>query len=756
MSGGSSTLIPHVDTQKVLQILQPNGRLSLAFKGYEPREQQQQMLLNILDAYNGQHITLIEAGTGTGKTMAYLIPAMIWAAKHKQRTLISTNTINLQEQLIEKDIPLLSKALGIECHAVLVKGMHNYVCLRKLGDAQEEAPFLPDQEKEEIFKISAWSQSTLEGSRNDLPFIPSGSSWDKVNAESDACNNTECPFFNRCFFFKARREAQDAQLLVVNHHLLFADLACRAEADNYEDSSVLPPYQHVIVDEAHHLEDIATEFFADHVSRIDILRTMARLASEKHGIANGKIPLLKKKIADFFGKDISREATSILSRLTMDLPATRRELLQQLGDAFQAFTLFLSQISPSKQEEAGPGESKVRLKSQQYHHTYWKDEIVPRVNQFISLGKTYSISLFSLMKDIQGLKNDKLHEQVKSLFVDIEAYVNRLIQSFEVLDYFINSGEVGNRVRWIETQQLNTLQNVHLMDAELDVSQHLVNAFFKRFSTIVICSATLTTNQKFEFIRNRWGLKDANFPGRSIKEHIYGSPFNYQQQALLAVPSDMPLPSDPRFNQAAAEQIWNAIKASRGNAFVLFTSYGMLKTCHEILSVRLAEQGYPVFKQGDNHRQVLLDGFKNTDRSVLFGTDSFWEGVDVVGDALRCVIIVKLPFKVPSEPMVQARTENILEKGGDPFYDYSVPHAIVKFKQGFGRLIRNKQDRGCIVCLDVRVLNKTYGKLFLNSLPTCQQVFAPGKEVQAKMEEFYRKTYYLVKKEVGLVSGIGA
>lgn len=749
MSSTTGPFTPRLDAQKILSILQPNGRLSLSLKGYEPREQQQQMLLNVVEAFNEKRITLIEAGTGTGKTLAYLIPAMIWAVKHKERALISTNTITLQEQLIRKDIPSLSKALGIDCHAVLVKGMHNYVCLRKLKDAEDEVVFLPSQDKEEIQKIAAWSQSTLEGSRSDLPFMPSSIVWDKVNAESDACNNNECPFFNRCFFFKARREAQDANLLVVNHHLLFADLACRAEKENFHESAILPSYQHVIVDEAHHLEDIATEFFADHVSRIDIMRTMARLASEKQGVSNGKIPLLKKKIADFFGKDISREAASILSRLNIDLPSGRRELLQQLGDMFQSFSTFLTYLSPAKQqqEETWPGEMKVRLKSQQYGHAHWKEEIVPRVQQFVSLGKNYSQSLFSLQKDIEALKNHSLLDQVKSLFIDIEAYLNRLLRCCEVLEYFVNTGEVSNRVRWIETQQMNTLQNVHLMDAQLDISTHLVSAFFSKFSTIVLCSATMTTNQRFDFIRKRWGLIPENFSQRLISEHIYGSPFEYSKQALLAVPSDMPLPSDPRFTREAAEQIWKAIEASRGNTFVLFTSYGMLKSCYDILASRLEEKRYPIFKQGDGHRQLLLDTFKTTDRAVLFGTDSFWEGVDVVGEALRCVIIVKLPFKVPSEPIVQARTEHILEKGGDPFYEYAVPHAIVKLKQGFGRLIRDKQDRGCVVCLDPRLLNKTYGKLFLNSLPACQQVFTSRDELQLKMEEFYRKTFYFVRKE---------
>ncbi len=261
-----------------------------------------------------------------------------------------------------------------------------------------------------------------------------------------------------------------------------------------------------------------------------------------------------------------------------------------------------------------------------------------------------------------------------------------------------------------------------------------------------MCSATLTTNKKFDFIRERLGLTPELLEEREVTEHVYDSPFNYRQQVLLAVPVDMPPPSAPTFNQKAFENIWNAICASRGQAFVLFTSYAMLQECAQVLKERLEEHKYILFKQGDDNRQTLLNKFKESKRAVLFGTDSFWEGVDVAGDALRCVIIVKLPFKVPSEPIVQARTEAILQKGGDPFIDYSIPNAVVKFKQGFGRLVRNQWDRGCIICLDTRLVTKRYGEYFLNSLPNCEKAFIKADLLWPKMVEFYRQTYHFVKK----------
>lgn len=301
----------------------------------------------------------------------------------------------------------------------------------------------------------------------------------------------------------------------------------------------------------------------------------------------------------------------------------------------------------------------------------------------------------------------------------------------------------------MEAQHIKSTVNVHLVDANLDVSEALAEFLFSKFSSIILCSATLTSNRQFNYFRERMGLVSKLLPTRKITENCYGSPFNFKQQALLAVPTDMPSPDHPEFNDIACENIWKAVQACRGQAFVLFTSYSMLHRCYEALATRFEKHGYPLFKQGDDNRRSLLAKFKTTSRAVLFGTDSFWEGVDVAGDALRCVIIVKLPFQVPNEPIVQARTEAIVERGGDPFREYAIPNAIVKFKQGFGRLIRQKSDRGCVICLDTRLVLKTYGKLFLNSLPDCERAFMNGSHLWPKVEDFYRKTYYLTVQNHG-------
>ena len=716
-----------LEPNEILKLIQTNGLLSKALKGFEPRPQQQQMMARVIEAYNDNQISLIEAGTGTGKSLAYLIPALIWAAHCHERTVISTHTITLQEQLVQKDIPLLLDALNLDLKAVLVKGMNNYLCLRKFDDVQSELPLFSSVDRQEIDKIEQWRHQTTEGSRSDLPFVPSPATWDRVSAESEACSHNLCPYYQQCYAFKARRQAQDAQLLVVNHHLLFSDLTTRADKGNYDDTCILPPYKRIVLDEAHHIEDIATEYFAHRLHRLELMQTLAKLASEKQATGQGKLLTLKDKFNASFRKGPPSDLQSLINRLTIDLPALRFAVSEQIHRTFDTFAEFMDSLKPpSTQEENTTAEPKLRLLKGHQEHARWKNEVVPQAQKLIKILQQYKQELNGLEIDFKEIDHEQLQEQTKSVRLDIQALSLRFDKAITMLHQFVGEWQDISKVRWMEAQALKTLMNVHLVHADLDVSQALVDFLFSKFPTIVMCSATLTTNQRFGFMRQRLGLTKELLPERAVTEHIYDSPFDYQSQVLLAVPTDMPPPSHADFSSAAYENIWQAIEASHGQAFVLFTSYSLLQSCHAALAPRFEKHRYPIFKQGDDNRQELLNKFKKTPRAVLFGTDSFWEGVDVIGEALRCVIITKLPFKVPSEPMIQARTEAILEKGGNPFIDYTVPQAIVKFKQGFGRLIRHHRDRGCIVCLDTRLINKSYGKLFLNSLPKCQTAFMNG------------------------------
>ncbi|MBN9377271.1 MAG: ATP-dependent DNA helicase DinG [Chlamydiales bacterium 38-26] len=737
-----------IDAEKALKVLQPEGTLSKIIKGFEPRDQQQNMMRNIIEAYNHDQIALIEAGTGTGKSIAYLIPAILWAAQRKERSVISTHTITLQEQLLIKDIPIVCKALNVTIKAVLVKGMRNYACLRKIEETRGEQLILHPQEAEEFAKIDAWAHNTPDGSKSSLSFEPSSQIWDKVCAENDTCNKNHCPYYQDCHFFKARREAAEAQILIVNHHLLFADLASRAESDNYQDPSILPLYTKVVLDEAHHIEDIATEYFAQKVNQLDLLRIVGRLAAEKGGKSLGKLTQLKEKILSFFNtKTPPKEISPILATLNIDLPGIRNDLLKYITEGFDKFHNFINLAkAPSRSTEEISNENKLRMLPEHYQNQYWIGELKTHIQELVNVIQKYVQVIYGIENSFKSLGQETLQEQTKGIRFEIEALCLRLTLASQTLQQFIQSAPPPSKVRWIEAQMLKTMINVYIADAELDIAKALANYLFTKFSSVILCSATLTTNKRFDFAKQRLGLTPYHIKDIPLTENVYDSPFNYRQQALLVVPTDLPNPQESSFTLAAAEKIWETIQISHGNAFVLFTSYSMLKNCYQILESRLQKNKYPVFKQGDDNRQTLLGKFKNTERSVLFGTDSFWEGVDVVGDALRCVIIVKLPFKVPTEPIIQARTEAILAQGRDPFMEYSLPSAVVKFKQGFGRLIRNKNDRGCIVCLDTRLINKRYGLQFLNSLPSCEQAFLPSEQVRTLMQEFYKKTYHLVKK----------
>lgn len=721
-----------LDAEKLLKLLDNDGAISRYLPDYEMRLEQRNMMKNVIEAFNENHIALIEAGTGTGKSMAYLIPAMIAASAFKEKVVISTNTISLQEQLIQKDIPLIANALNLSLKVVLAKGMNNYICFRKLDDVQFEMRLLPDAEREELEQIE---QNKEVGSRSQLSFNPSPQVWELVGAEHDLCTHVECPHYQKCPYFQSRRQASDASIIIVNHHLLFADLALRAETQNYNTQAVLPAYQRLILDEAHNIEDIATEYFADHVSRLELLRLLSRLNSEKTGARSGKLFLLKEKLHAFFLKCPSTAGTQLFNFLSTEIPAIKRELQKSINDAFLGFHHFM--LTENKGAENSE-EGKLRLLS---HHTEtkdWQEKIAPLALDLSEKLRLYCQAISSVEEKIKWINEDKLIEQSKTLCFEIKALSLRLQETEIALKDFVQSANPLGKVKWIESESFRNGINTSLMNAHLDISKLLLTRLFDKFETIILSSATLTSSKQFSFLKSRLGLTRPFSENRTITENIYDSPFDFAKQVLLLVPQDLPLPTHVDFLDQSSMFILKAIEASRGNAFVLFTSYQMLKSCAAKLSERLQEKRYHLLKQGDESRNTLIEKFKQKERSVLFGTDSFWEGVDVAGDALRCVIIVKLPFKVPSDPLFQARAEDLTAKGINPFFNYFLPQAIVKFKQGFGRLVRNRKDRGCIICLDNRLINKGYGKFFLDSLPQCRQIFAPGNLLQKYMTDFYQ------------------
>jgi ATP-dependent DNA helicase DinG len=677
-------------------------KIARKLPGFEVREGQLQMFHDVMAAYKEGRTYLIEAGTGTGKSLAYLIPALLWALEHKEPTVVATHTIALQEQLMQKDIPFLLDALELDLKVVLVKGMQNYVCLRKLEDVQTEIPE----------SLLGWAKTTSEGSRSELPYLPTPDLWEQIGAEADNCTHMKCPHYKRCFFFKARKGALDAHLLVVNHHLFFADLKVREESENYKQTAVLPPYQRLILDEAHHCEEVATQYFAQQVSRRGLIYSLGRLSSD-HG--TGKLVTLYRKLCELYPQH-----ELLTESLTLLLPAEKGKISDLVNQAFEVLSTF---FATHTQDE------KLRLRQWHLQDPFWTFHVQPIVVTAVQEGKRFVQAVLLLEEKLNQLEDPLLESKCEGVLAEIRGICSRLERQFETLFSFVSTPLEPERVRWIEGRA----PDLHLISADLDIAPRLSKALFGQLPTIVLCSATLATQGTFTFIRKQLGIERA-------EERIYASPFDYKTQALFLTPIDLPDPMHPSFVRAAAEKIWESVQISRGGMFVLFTSHLMLRECAQLLAERLHKKHYLLFCQGDQNRFSLLNKFRTSDRALLFGTDSFWEGVDVVGEALRCVMIVKLPFKVPSDPLFQARSEAIASRGGSPFFDYSLPQAIVKFKQGFGRLIRNKLDRGCVICLDPRIVKKGYGKQFLQSLPECPTLFEPGAQVLETLKKFFTGT----------------
>ncbi|HSW86821.1 MAG TPA: helicase C-terminal domain-containing protein [Rhabdochlamydiaceae bacterium] len=701
-------------------IFSSKGPLSLGLDDFEERKGQREMSGQIMEAYSKDQIALIEAGTGTGKSLAYLVPAIFWALKSKEKTVISTNTIALQEQLINKDIPFLLRTLNLDLSAVLVKGMHNYLCLRKLHDLNEQMNSFTEEHADEIESVDRWAQHSVEGSRSEIHFPLSAATWEKVGAEADACNHVHCPNYRKCFFFKARRKAEDAQILVVNHHLLLADLIAKQVKEN--EKSILPNYDRLILDEAHHVEEIAFDALSKRMDNIRLPKLLGKLFSEINP-QKSRLGTLKQTLATVSQSSI----LSFMQRLDIDLPAKKRNLIELNTKMFDQLDQFCSFAPKSDFREQS-----ILLKDPLSNHPQWKGEIKSGFLEFSSSLNNFAQSVHGLCQDLEALKDPILQEKMQTDLVEICAIVSRLEEYASNLEHFFSQDKEIHNVRWIERNG----SILALVEANLDVSSYLKEHLLESVSTIAMCSATLTVGEDFDYIKQRLGI--SSIPShKQVTERVYDSPFDYQNQSLLLIPTDIPDPLDKEFIPAASKSIFHAVEASKGNAFVLFTSYDMLRACHSHVLSLAEGTDFTFLRQGDASRQSLIERFKSKDKSVLFGTDSFWEGVDIAGDALRCVILVKLPFKVPNHPKTQAYSELLLQIGKDPFRDDSLPHAALKFKQGFGRLIRTKHDKGCVVCLDKRIVTKSYGKRFLKSLPNCKVIKGDSKHIFASMEEFY-------------------
>jgi len=633
---------------------------------YEYRPQQMEMASAVEHALTSGNHLLVEAGTGVGKSFAYLLPAIDYAVSQKKRIVISTHTISLQEQLIEKDIPLIQSVYPDEFTAVLVKGRSNYLCKRRLQQARGRQGMLFDQPRqlESLLAVEKWSHETTSGgSLAEFPGVPEPGVWDKVCAEHGNCLNKKCQFYKDCFWQAAKRRMNSGNILVVNHALFFSDLALRIAGINY-----LPKYDVAILDEAHTLEDVAGEHFGLKVSLNGMRYQLRTLYDPRRG----------KGLLSSHGAGANRAIDHVVA-----LHPIMEEFFQRCVEWQKDF-----------------GRSNGRIRDPDVVD----NDLSPRLRDL-------SMNLKEMLTNLQN------EEEIS----EINSHAEKTAMLAEELSAIV-SQRMPDAVYWIESGGRGG--NVSVQAAPINVAAGLRTHLFEKLHSVTMCSATLCTGgygkdsgQSFGYIASRLGAEKAT-------TLALGSPFDYSSQCTLYIESALPEPSDTRmFTPAACEKILHYLKETAGGAFVLFTSYSSLKEAAARLAPEIESLGYPLLIQGQEApRKVLLERFRSTSNSVLFGTSSFWQGIDVRGDALRNVIIVKLPFAVPDEPVIEARLEAITRAGKNPFMEYSVPEAIIKLKQGFGRLIRGKTDRGIVVILDSRIKNRRYGRFFLEALPPCKLV----------------------------------
>ncbi|HEY2377032.1 MAG TPA: helicase C-terminal domain-containing protein [Gemmatimonadaceae bacterium] len=720
-----------LDESAIDRDLGRDGPIAVHLTRYEDRTSQREMAVEVARLFNGGGVGLLEAGTGVGKSLGYLVPALRWAAANGQRTIVSTNTINLQEQLVGKDLPFLAEALSDQrVRFALLKGWRNYLCLQRLEQARASAgSLLDDGQRDELQSIADWAERTSDGSLSDLPTPPRSELWDEVAAEPDLCLRLKCPLYDKCFLYKARRAAAQADVIVVNHHLLMSDVAVRRASNNWEEAAVLPAYSRLVVDEGHHLEDAA----AAHLGMTATRRSLQRLFNRLERRGRGLLPALVGRLS---------ASDDLLSTASLDLVHARLEpavgaVRDKSSIVFDLLEVLLSES----------GQPVLRLTDRFKNDRIWDAGLRRALDDTLGEIQLLHQGLALVRERIEG--STRLDEQLAPLMNELRAVIRRLQLAGDALLQALDPPPGDATVRWIEAKGRE--RSASVTSVPLDLAPVLREDLFKRNVTTIVTSATLTANASarnalrdvasapaadFRFLASRLGLTE---PDVSLRTGLYPSPFRYREQALLAIATDVPAPNvDASGHQLAAARLaLDLAAAADGGMFVLFTSHRDVRAMASELRARGADRRWPLLVHGEEPRDALLARFRESGRAVLLGTASFWEGVDVPGDALRALMLAKLPFRVPTEPVTAAHCEAITARGGDAFVDYMLPHAALRLKQGFGRLIRSGTDRGVVVIADPRIVTKTYGRGLLEGLPGARRKIGPWREVVEDVRAFF-------------------
>ena len=679
-----------------------DGILAKEIKGFEYRQEQEEMAQYIQEAINEDKKIIVEAGTGTGKTLAYLIPAIKWAVVNKKKVIIATNTINLQEQLLLKDIPLAKSIIKDEFSYVLVKGRNNYVCKRLFNELalgkNIDIETFSIEAREQIEYILKWGNKTKTGDKAELPFEVYPDVWELVQSTTELCLGKKCPYRKECFYMKTRMEKMEADILISNHHVFFADLNVRAETDFDSEYLILPRYDMVIFDEAHNIESVARSYFSVEVSKISFTRLLNRIYQRKNKRKKEKSALIRvEDTVDEKNLEDSEQYIYLLNTLKEEI-----SILQNIGDEY------FDEIRKIYETNT---EAPIKKSLNNFEMT--KSRFLENLREKKDIFQSKLTDFLNLMISFNNVideEKDKNPEVIN--FNNHLKMFKAYIDSFK----FINSFEDDNYIYWLDINSKRT--NVVLTATPLNIAQKLSTVLFDNLDRLVFASATIVVNGSFDYFKKSLGLDEED-----CIEAIIKSPFDYNEQMSVYIPSDIQDSENINaFVSDASRFILNILLKTNGKAFILFTSYTMLNQIYYSISKKLKDKGFEVFLHGDKPRSQLIKEFKEAENPILFGTTSFWEGVDVQGENLSNVIITKLPFLVPTDPVVSAISKKIEENGGNSFTDFQLPEAIIKFKQGVGRLIRKKTDSGNIFILDNRILKKRYGSLFINALPSQKNI----------------------------------
>ncbi|MCU6795784.1 ATP-dependent DNA helicase DinG [Paenibacillus sp. WQ 127069] len=689
------------------------------FTAYEDREAQEIMLAEVEAAFEQERHLMIEAGTGTGKSLGYLIPSLFYGLKHDKKMLVSTHTINLQEQIRERDIPLLMDLFPVGFRAAVFKGRSHYLCLRKFETKMGQQDF--EHGKEDRLtagQMLVWLSETEHGDDEELHFSGKGAQfWHSVASDSDSCLNRACPWFKKCFYHRARNNASNADLVITNHSMLFTDTKA--------ESRLLPSYKHLVIDEAHHFEEVASKHLGIEVVYGAFVGTLWWLYKDSR---NGQLPILSSRLSRADGEK-GLAWSQILDAMLPVLLQIKEEW-DELTDLL--FQLVSTRSDPSQQTEGG--QLVYRLK---------KDDKPPSWDKLLVLEENMYLKLTEILKKLDKVLNEVKDQQevldVQGLVTDISGSVKELYRLRDNLHFFMALTD-DNYVYWLEAGTSKS-KSIQLISVPVDVSPMLQEHFFEAKDSVIMTSATLSVGKSFDYTCEQLGL-NTNEPEAKLKTVQLQSPFNYRQQALVAIPRDFPSirsnSGDKHFLDNLSQSLAEVALETKGRMLVLFTSNRMLKLTHAALKEKLSPFGIGVLGQGvdSSNRSKLTRLFQNSPSSVLLGTSSFWEGVDIPGDALTCLAIVRLPFQPPNHPLVEAKMENLKKLNLNPFMKLSVPQAVIRFKQGFGRLVRTAKDKGIVIIYDTRVIDSTYGKYFLYSLPGPKIEHMPTNQLVGRIKQW--------------------